>query len=245
MAVSFKDRAYQHIRAKLLRGGYKAGERLSEESLASEIGISRTPVREALNRLASEGLAKQLPHYGVFVRTFERDEIAELYDLRDMLESYAAFHAAQRRTDAQIAEARAICEGLRAIAHEFRDSGGNELSGELAEGQFTLDTRFHALILTASDCPRTKKAASDLRLLTQLCGRRKFTPGENLLRMLAKTIREHLAIVSALRRRDGEAARMWMSRHVLRGKVERLAAFDRSPETAFPNAVDSLEHYES
>ncbi len=244
MSVSFKDRAYQHIRSKLLRGGFVAGERLSEEALAEEIGISRTPVREALNRLASEGLAKQLPHYGVFVRKFEHDELAELYDLREILESYAAGHAAERRTKSQMAKLEAICNDMKKAVHEFRAS--SELSPDLTERQSMLDAKFHAALFEAADCPQTTKVALQLRLLTQLCGRKQFMPGENVLRILAKTLREHMALVRAMKRRDSAAARSWMSRHLQRGKAEGLAMFDQRGDGAPPSPPrqqDPLEWY--
>ncbi len=226
MAVSFKERAYQHIRAKLLRGGLASGERLSEEALAAEIGISRTPVREALNRLATEGLATQLPHYGVFVRTFHRDELADLYDLRILLESHAARLAAERRTEKQLVEIQAICERQREVVRAFRRQGGVELDGDLAERQIELDQRFHSIMLEAAHSSPTAKVASDLRLLTQLCGRRRFLPGEHLLRLLARTLRDHYGILRALRSRDGITASARMRHHLQRGKAEGLAAFD-------------------
>lgn len=237
MAVSFKDRAYQHIRAKLLHGGLPSGERLSEEALALEIGISRTPVREALNRLATEGLAVQMPHYGVFVRTFERDELADLYDLRILLESHAARQAAERRTDAQLAEVKGICRRQREIAHAMRDSGEFDPECDLAEEQRELDQRFHATLLQAAHSPAACKVVNDLRVLTHLCGRRQFIPGEHLLHIFSRTLREHIAITNALRARDGGSAGEWMRRHLQRGKIERLALFDYNQLHAAANPV--------
>lgn len=244
MASSFKDRAYQHIRAKILRGGYSAGERLSEEALATEIGISRTPVREALSRLASEGLAKQLPHYGVFVRKFDREGFEELYELRILLESYAAGHAAQRRTEEQLAELDSICEKHLKVAKVYRESG---ISEELVEQQRLLDVQFHQLIMLAARLPQTTKVAGDLRFLTQVCGRREFTPDENLLHILGRTWREHQAIVRALRQRNSHDAQDWMSQHLKRGMKERLSAFDRQQgqQPAEANGANQLDHFRS
>lgn len=247
MSVSFKDRAYQHIRSKILHGGLAAGARLSEEALALEIGISRTPVREALSRLASEGLARQLPHYGVFVRKFEREELSELYDLRVMLESYAAGHAAMKRTEAQLMELEIICSSLRGVAEEFRESGASILEGKLGERQMGLDVQFHTLILEASQRPQSIKVASDLRLLTQICGRRRLMPTEGIEHILAKTYREHQAILKALQDQDVDGARQWMRVHLERGKVEGLAAFDRwedeQREGKDGDSKDELAHY--
>ncbi len=226
MAVSFKDRAYQHIRSKLLLGNFVAGERLAEEALAAEIGISRTPVREALNRLASEGLAKQLPRYGVFVRSLKREELAELYDLRALLESYAAEQAAENRTRAQMDALWACCEIQRRTTRAFRENPSTPLLPELHANQREADLKFHSLILEAASRPHVLKVASNLRLLTQLCGRTEFMPGEDVLHVLSRTLREHVAIVRTLEAGDRQGAGHWMRLHLQRGRREGLAALD-------------------
>src|SRR6201995_3075492 len=81
-----REQAYKHIHGKLLAGELPAGHVLSEHSLAREIGISRTPVREAIQRLEQEGVLEQIPRYGTVVRRPERRDLEELYQLREALE---------------------------------------------------------------------------------------------------------------------------------------------------------------
>ena len=90
MSSSLKQLAYQHLRTRLLSGALPPGQRISAYDSAKELGISQTPVREAIGLLESEGLVHQIPKLGVFVRRPDRREIAELYDLRILLEGFAA-----------------------------------------------------------------------------------------------------------------------------------------------------------
>ena len=78
-------RAYDHLQQKLISGELRAGSMVSEQSLASEIGMSRTPVREAIRTLEQEGVLEQLPRFGTRVRTLERRDLVELYDLREAM----------------------------------------------------------------------------------------------------------------------------------------------------------------
>ena len=86
--------AYQHIQAEILAGRFAAGTLISETRIAEELGISRTPVGEAIRTLASEGWVEQQPRRGTIVRSFSRREIIELYELREALETFAAGKAA-------------------------------------------------------------------------------------------------------------------------------------------------------
>src|SRR5687768_11444608 len=86
------------IREAIMDGRLEPGARLKEERLAQDLGISRTPVREALQRLNTEGLVQARPNRGTFVRAYEPAELDELYELRALLEGHAARRAAERLT---------------------------------------------------------------------------------------------------------------------------------------------------
>src|ERR1700759_1899644 len=88
-APTLTDLAYLSIKQHLLHGKLVEGARLTEESLATQLGISKSPVREALNRLESEGLISIEARRGAYVRTFTSEEARDLYDLREVLEVYA------------------------------------------------------------------------------------------------------------------------------------------------------------
>src|SRR5512143_316988 len=97
------DRAYAVLRARITSGEYAAGDRLREEELAGTLGVSRTPVREALRRLGMEGFVVLVPHRGAHVVSWSHGDLEEIFGLRAVLEGYAARLAAQRATDEQVA----------------------------------------------------------------------------------------------------------------------------------------------
>ena len=123
MGVSYKQRAYDHIRDKLMVGELAAGCRLSNRALAREIGISIIPVREAISQLVSEGLLEHKPRVGTFVVEPSRQEIAELCELREALEAYAASRAAERISDGELAEMQRCCDAMDVILEEVAQSG--------------------------------------------------------------------------------------------------------------------------
>jgi DNA-binding GntR family transcriptional regulator len=111
--------AAELIRQAILDGRYEPGSRLKEEELAGELGISRTPVREALLMLQSEGLVVTTPNRGAVVRSHDADDLRDLYQLRALLEGYAARLAAAKVTDEEIRLLRESCERFDAV--EDRD----------------------------------------------------------------------------------------------------------------------------
>lgn len=237
-SLSQKERAYTHIREKMLLGDLRAGARLSEVMLAKEIGISRTPVREAMNQLESEGLIEQIPRFGSFVRKLERRELEELYDLRAVLEGYAAARAAHRMTPEQARELGQLCDHMGDLGRQYRESG--EMSADLSQQWVMADVAFHMLILRASGSDRVTKIVSDFRILTHICGHNRVDPGESIGDSMVRTWREHAGIVEALVGRDAEAADKRIEDHIQLAKESALANFDRAaaPPDGDPGRAD-------
>ena len=92
--TTLRQQAYLRLRERLVSGELRAGMQLSEPDLAKQLGMSRTPVREALRQMENEGLIDYAPRFGAMVRAADRDELAEMYAVREALESYAAAQAA-------------------------------------------------------------------------------------------------------------------------------------------------------
>ena len=114
--------ATELIREAILDGRLDPGSRLKEEELARELGISRTPVREALLMLQAEGLIETVPNRGAVVRTHDAEDLIDLYQLRALLEGYAARQAAARVTDEEIGLLRESCDRFDKIAgDDFRE----------------------------------------------------------------------------------------------------------------------------
>src|SRR5512138_1980308 len=104
MAVAAVDRAMEILRGRILAGEFSAGERLGEVELAADMGMSRTPVRQALLQLAAEGLVEVAPNRGARVIARSTTELEYVFELRARIEGLAARQAASRATPEQVAE---------------------------------------------------------------------------------------------------------------------------------------------
>src|SRR5688572_26253677 len=221
--VSLREQAYQHIRQKILVGHFPVNYRLSEVQLAKEIGISRTPVREAVSQLASEGLVQRHPELGVLVRQITRKELEELTNLRWLLEGYAVARAARRTTEQDVAQLRRIVDRLREISRAIRDAGLQSWNQELGRQLALTDILFHMTIMRIADSPRVMKIVDDFHVLTT----RYRPPERQSLGVLAQVLLEHWRIYRALRRRDPRAARDAMKLQTKRWRKATLAHYDQ------------------
>ena len=116
LAVNASVSVAEVIRQAIVDGGYAPGARLKEEELARELGISRTPVREALLVLQAEGLVDAAPNRGATVRAHDAEDLDDLYQLRALLEGYAARRTAARASDDLVRELWASCERFEALS---------------------------------------------------------------------------------------------------------------------------------
>jgi DNA-binding GntR family transcriptional regulator len=187
------------LEGMILDGTFRDGERLDEVQLAQRFSVSRTPLREALQRLALSGLVEQLPRRGVFVRQPGPVEMLEMFEVMAELEAACARLAASRISDAALAEMRdanARCQ----MAVEMRD----------ADRYYAENERFHDLLYTQSGNA----------FLAQECRRlhRRLTPyRRRQLRLrgrLTQSMAEHEAIVEALNAGDADAAAQAVRAHV-------------------------------
>ncbi len=141
------DRAYEAIRGDILSGRLAPGERLREEELTRQIGVSRTPVREALRRLESDGYTTVEPNRGASVPIYSKRDVDEIYGLRALLEGHAARRAATRITQEQIAELQRINIAMKKEASV--ETRSNDSDAHMRRSQLNQD--FHNVILAASD----------------------------------------------------------------------------------------------
>ena len=165
--VPLRQRAYDHIRQRLLSGSSNGNELLSEVALAKEIGISRTPVREAVTQLVTEGLLERIPSVGVSVKQITRHELEELTDLRSNLDEYVAGRAASRISDRQVEQLREIVFHLREVSRRLVDMGPGTWDEAVFHELAMTDAAFHLVLVEAAECPRVAKIIEDLKLLTQ------------------------------------------------------------------------------
>jgi DNA-binding GntR family transcriptional regulator len=148
------ERAYLHIRGAILGSGYASGARLPEEQIAGELGVSRTPVRDALRRLQSEGLVEFAPNVGARVATWTEAELSEIAHIRALLEGYAAELAAQKITREELAALEAACDHMERAAHGH--------AGPDLDGVSKANLEFHGLIAAAARNTRLRAALEPL-----------------------------------------------------------------------------------
>lgn len=214
------DRAYAVIRNNIILGKYPGKAHLRETQLARDLGLSRTPVREALRRLSAEGLLVFVSQSGAFVPSWGTDYIIQLYELRAMLEGYCAELAAQRRTAEQLAALRKLHEEMSQIAGIRSAKDDAPLPDRLTE----LNKDFHIAIMDAA-------GNEPLKTMTLSC-LNQFPPiHRSVHRHDSNTLRtrtqHHAAIVDAIAMSDPVWARAAMCAHITAGKYQWLL---RSPE---------------
>jgi DNA-binding GntR family transcriptional regulator len=212
------ERAYSAVRDGILQGRYNAGSRLTEQDLAADVGVSRTPVREALRRLHAEGLVDFEPNHGAVVALFELEDAEEIFELRALLEPISAGRAAERATAPIIAQLRALADqqNLESIR---RSRGFLIRIGDLND-------RFHRLIQQAAGSSRLAKMLAGLieaplilRTFSQ------YTPAE-----LKRSADQHAELVQALEAHDPTWAHSIMRAHILAGRATYLRS--RPPRQA-------------
>jgi DNA-binding GntR family transcriptional regulator len=175
------------VREAILRGVYRPGQRLQQDSIAELLGVSRMPVRAALRKLETEGLVVFNAHRGATVRTLSAEEIAEIYELRILLETHLLELAAGRVTPEILAELEAAADRVR---HEL------DTSRRIEERQ-VLYTRLYAL----AERPRTSALVTELRMEV-----RPYL----VLRQVAESPDTHLRVLEYLQRNDLEGAKGWL-----------------------------------
>ncbi len=198
------------IRKMVLDGQFSEGERLVEDRIASELGISRTPLREALHRLAQEGLLEKRRTGGYILRPLQRTEIEDAVAIRSMLESFATSLAATRCTHEQK-------EALRQNLTQFSTTNKSDIPA-LVE----LNENFHGILRQAAHSPLLAQ------LLTELDG-----VVERLLRpTISNTEAEwsdadHVRIVESIEKGDAAAASLAMQEHVKHAEDAIFANLDK------------------
>jgi DNA-binding GntR family transcriptional regulator len=203
--LSLGERAYRRLRESIVRGMLPAGRKISERSLASELGISAQPVREALRRLEQDGMVVTLPRRGTVVAEVGPAQLAELGRIRAALEGVACALAAERISAAEMAAIAAILPRMKA-GTEAADTAALDEANE----------EFHAIIHRATGNLFLIRSLASLRAYDNL-GRHRAVGSTP--RDMPKALAEHRGIVAALKRRDPALAEARMRHHVLRSLV--------------------------
>lgn len=233
---SRREQAYRYIHGKIASGRLTGGSQVSEQSLANEIGISRTPVREAIRQLIMEGLVEQVPRFGTIVRIPDRRELAELFEVREALESYAAGEAARRMTPEDLELVTRLYRQMRAITQQLQVDGTPALDGTPLRQFLAADMGFHLLLIRATGNRRMMKITADMGVLVRIFGHRRQV---HTVQIATQACRYHRQILRALHKRDAETARDWIVRHLHASRRQTLASLDhlQTSESAPPLAL--------
>jgi DNA-binding GntR family transcriptional regulator len=210
------DSAYEQIRKRILDGTVPLGARLKESKLAAEIGVSRTPIREALRRLAAEGLVSHSFHHGAQVVSPSDQDLADLFELRLLVEGLGAELAASRVTPEEVEGLEAAARGME----ELLESPTRDLAERMAE----LNQRFHRMVIESAKSERVLAGfTSTVDLPLALRTFQHYSRTE-----LLRSATQHRDLVAALRAGDPQWAKAVLHNHILTGRSVVLAAAARA-----------------
>jgi DNA-binding GntR family transcriptional regulator len=223
---TIREKAYQHIQSRIASGNLPSGGAISELLLAKELGSSRTPVREAISQLVSEGLLEQTPNRGTVVVRLTREDIVDLYELREALEVYVVAKVAREQLSPEdLNRLTLLSDGILTLVDELKTAGEPYLNPVQMQRFIAADRGFHTLLMAFSFNPRIRKIVDETRLLIRIFAMRRLGYGPEKLRNIHA---QHAAIIEAIVNKDPELAMHRLTEHIQISKQERLDEFDRN-----------------
>lgn len=198
---------YKSLKAMIVAGKLKAGEKIYQDKIASQLGVSRTPLMHALKKLEQEKLITAVPRRGFYVREVTKSEMIQIFELREVLEGLAARRAAKNITDKQISKLR----GYFKDKSLWKDKKNIKKYAEE-------DRKFHNFIVEINGKTPLADIWEDYNIMTFSY---QLIDMEGLLRPPAETINEHLQMIESLCNRDPERSEMLAKEH-LRSSREAL-----------------------
>lgn len=197
--ASLRERVFQTIRQSILDGKYKPGDTLRESTIAKELNVSRTPVREAIRQLQLEGLVRSIPNKETVVCGITEADVQDIFMVRGRLEGVAGRLAAERITEEELEKMEEILELTEFYANK----------GDISRLE-ALDHTFHDAIYNATKSKIIKQVLSDFHTYIQQVRKKSMaTPGR-----VNSLIAEHRAIYKAIKNRDGDKAEELINDHL-------------------------------
>lgn len=212
--------AYERLLEEIASGLLAPGTRLREVELAGRLGISRTPVRDAIRQLEADGLVVHIPRVGATIRSLDYAEVMELYEMRAVLEGTAARLAARAASDVEIAELESLNEELAAAEGDARQS-------------YALNKQFHRTFLDAARNRYLTHSVNSLEKTLLILGPSTLSETDRAREAVA----EHAEVLDALRAHDGARAEQLMRRHIEaahRARLRQLRSVAPDPATTQP-----------
>jgi DNA-binding GntR family transcriptional regulator len=198
-----REQVYGSIKGAIIGGEFEPGKRLIEEKLAEDMKTSRTPVREAIQKLEKEGLIYRLPRGGFAVKGVSEEEVEEVFGLRSILEGYAGFLATSRMHEEELKALEDVIAKEEACLQNMN-----------AEEFIRLDSEFHDILYRASKNNRLYALLNDLRDYM-------YRYRVIILRYQRKpqlAVQDHKEMVSSIRNKNGRQVEKLVRKHMTRGK---------------------------
>ena len=201
---SLRGKVFQKLREDILSGVYQDGDELREAAIGEEMGVSRTPVREALRQLELEGLVTIVPNKGAYVTGITPQDVHDIYKIRSLLEGLCARWATEHITGRQIEELEEII-----LLSEFHL---RKKSAEQAEQVSELDGKFHKVLYEASNSRILEHVLSDFHKYVQMA--RMMSVGAK--DRAERSIEEHRDILKAIKDKDPDKAEWLANQHIMK-----------------------------
>lgn len=210
--VNLDQKVYSQLKSMILDKNLKPGSKIYQEKLAEDLGISRTPLVNALKKLEQEHLITAIPRRGFYARHFSKEEMINIFELREVLEGLAARRAAIRIS----------CNQIQKLRNFFRDFKSFDEDG-IVEKYAKEDRRFHDFLIKIGGDDLFSSILETYSVITfsYLVG---FRGG--LVRPPQETIREHLSIIEAISKKDPEMAESAVRRHFKNSRDKLAQEFE-------------------
>ena len=222
---SIRERVYVFIQQRIASRQMPAGAPLSDLAIAAELRISRTPVRDALRQMVIEGFLEQTVDGAVCVSRFSRQDIIDLFDLREALEVHAVRKVATRGlSDTDLQRLKELNDSMRDWEQELGKNESKELSNEQMRRYKVQDMAFHTIIFQAAENVRSLKTLNDVRRLIEVFTQRHagLTNSD-----LERVHSQHAEILDAISNKDPERATRIVALHSQGSQESRLVEFAR------------------
>lgn len=238
-----RDMVYDYIFKKILDGSIRFGTRLTELALAGELGVSRTPVHDALAKLVHKGIAVYAPGNGIYLKEITRVDIQELVALRRLYETYATGIAAARTKPYFLVKMEESCNILRQLGLDIRAGKAPSLN-EQWRIKNNAEILFHFSIIQATGNSQLIRVFSDTLLLTQILCTMELNNQSMSLGLVANIYWGHSKLLRLIKKGRKEQAIAFMGYHIDEGLKTLLTCYDEK-EPAPVEESDSMNLYET
>ena len=201
---SLRGKVFRKIREEILSGVYQDGEELREVTLGEKLGVSRTPVREALRQLELEGLVTIIPNKGAYVTSISRKDVEDIYKIRSLLEGLCARWATRNITEQQIED----MEETLLLSEFHLKRNGKVKTIQVSE----LDSKFHKVLYEASNSRILEHLLTDFHKYVKMTRQMSVGAPDRA----EQPIEEHRAILDAIKAKDADLAEKLADEHVMK-----------------------------